>query len=137
MNDPWEGKMLSSGGKLILMNSCLSSIPTYIMRFYRLTDGQHKDMDSISEIFFVRGSNTFKYHMAKWEALATPREFGGLRIINTRIMNGCMLVKWVWRLVNKEDSLWSRILRGEYLRDKDFFSSTDSGFTVLVRVVQS
>jgi hypothetical protein len=87
--------------------------------------------------FFVRGNNTFKYHMAKWEALATPREFGGLRIINTRIMNGCVLVKWVWRLVNKEDSLWSRILRGEYLRDKDFFSSTDSGFTVLVRVVQS
>jgi hypothetical protein len=39
-----------------------------------------------------------------------PREFGGLGIINTRIMNECLLVKWIWRLVNKEDSLWYRIL---------------------------
>jgi hypothetical protein len=40
--DPWQGKVLSS--KLILVNSCLTSIPTYIMGFYRLTDDQHREM---------------------------------------------------------------------------------------------
>jgi hypothetical protein len=31
--EPWQGKLLSSGGRLILVNSYLSSIPTYLMGF--------------------------------------------------------------------------------------------------------
>jgi hypothetical protein len=27
--DPWKGKHMSSGGKLILTNSCLTSLPIY------------------------------------------------------------------------------------------------------------
>jgi hypothetical protein len=64
--DPWQGRLMSSGGRLILVNSCLSSIPTYIMGFYHLTDGQHEELDSIRIRFFWQGgSKTFKYHMAK------------------------------------------------------------------------
>lgn len=29
--DPWKGKFLTSGGKQILTNTCLSSIPIYIV----------------------------------------------------------------------------------------------------------
>jgi hypothetical protein len=65
--------------------------------------------------------------MTKWEAIATPREFGGLEIINTRLINDCLLVKWIWRLVKKEDSLWCKILYGKYLKGKDFFSSSGRG----------
>jgi hypothetical protein len=45
--------------------------------------------------FFGREAPTFKYHMAKWKWLATPKEFGGLGIIDTRRMNDCPLVKWI------------------------------------------
>jgi hypothetical protein len=31
---PWKGKIMSSGGRLILSNSCLASLPTYMMGFY-------------------------------------------------------------------------------------------------------
>jgi hypothetical protein len=78
--------------------------------------------------------------MTKWEAIATPREFGGLEIINTRLINDCLLVKWIWRLVKKEDSLWCKILYGKYLKGKDFFSSSGrggGGFKVLERFAQS
>lgn len=37
--DPWKGKNLTSGGRLILTNSCLSSLPTYTMGFYRIPAG--------------------------------------------------------------------------------------------------
>jgi hypothetical protein len=50
--DPWQGRLISSGGRLILVNSCLSSISSYIMGFYRLTDGHHDEMDSIRKRFF-------------------------------------------------------------------------------------
>lgn len=32
--DPWRGKFLTSGGRQILTNTCLSSIPLYCMGFY-------------------------------------------------------------------------------------------------------
>jgi mannosylglycoprotein endo-beta-mannosidase len=34
--DGWKGGSLSYGGKLILLNACLSSIPTYDMSMYLL-----------------------------------------------------------------------------------------------------
>ena len=37
--DPWKGKHLTSRGKHILTNSCLSSIPIYCMGFYYLQMG--------------------------------------------------------------------------------------------------
>jgi hypothetical protein len=47
------------------VNSCLSSIPTYMMGFYHLSDGQHRELDTIrSRFFWQGGGRVFKYHMA-------------------------------------------------------------------------
>jgi hypothetical protein len=103
------------------VNSCLSSILVYMMGFYHLIDGQHKKMDSIRGRFFWQGGGKkFKYHMDKWDSLTVPREFGGLEILNTRMMNDCLLAKWIWRIVNREDPLWCRILYKKYMQGKDF-----------------
>jgi hypothetical protein len=48
-------------------------------------------------------------------------------IINTRRMNDCLLVKWIWKIINKEDSLWCQLLHKKYLNDFDFFSSRSQG----------
>jgi hypothetical protein len=49
--DPWKGKHLTSRGRQILTNTCLSSISIYYMGFYWLTDGSHKKMDNIRASF--------------------------------------------------------------------------------------
>jgi hypothetical protein len=65
--DPWKGKFMTSGGKLILTNSCLTNLPMYIMGFYMLPKGVHDKMDMIRSKFFWQGAgDTLKYHMAKW-----------------------------------------------------------------------
>jgi hypothetical protein len=77
--NPWQGKLMSSGGRMVLVNSCFSSILTYIMGFYRLTDGQHEEFNSIRGKFFWQGGGkAFKYHMANWESIIVPRDFGGI-----------------------------------------------------------
>ena len=38
---PWTGKHLSSGGRLVLTNSSLSSMPTYIMGMFLLPETTH------------------------------------------------------------------------------------------------
>ena len=117
---PWKGKHLSSGGRLILTNSSLSSMPTYTMGMFLLQDGVHKQMDTIRSQFFWRGdSEKFKYHMMKWENVRLPKDFGGLGITNTRIFNESILMKWVWRLyASSEDDLCCQLLKQKYLKRK-------------------
>ena len=73
--DPWKGKHLSAGGKLVLTNSCLSSLPIYTMNFYLLPKGFHHEMDSVRGNFFWQGAqDVFKYHMAGWTTLSRPKD---------------------------------------------------------------
>ena len=97
--DPWKGKFMSSGGKLILTNSCLTNLPMYTMGFYMLPKGSHAKMDFIRSKFFWQGAgDTFKYHMAKWISMCKPKIHGGLGIINTYLMNQCLITKWIWKI---------------------------------------
>jgi len=50
--DPWKGRNLSLGGRLVLTNSCLSSLPMYTMGFYLLPKSVHLEMDQIRSNFF-------------------------------------------------------------------------------------
>jgi hypothetical protein len=100
---PWKGKNLSSGGRLVLINSSLSSMPIYSMGMFLLNEETHHKMDSIRSKFFWRGDrDKFKYHMMKWENVCLPKDFGGLGMTNIRILNEALLLKWVWKLYNSE-----------------------------------
>jgi len=126
--DPWKGRLLTSGGRQILTNSCLSSIPLYCMGFYWLQDGVHKKMDSIRANFLWQGTeDKFRYHMAKWEMVSRPKDQGGLGIINTRLMNDCLLVKWIWKILLEPDELWFKLLKAKYMSNSNFFSSKSRG----------
>lgn len=50
--EPWQGKLLASGGRLTLVNDCLTNIPIYLMGFYLLQDGAHDKMDRVRSHFF-------------------------------------------------------------------------------------
>jgi hypothetical protein len=92
----WKRKNYSSGWRLILTNSCLTSLPFFTMGFYLLPLGTHRDRDSVRARFFWRGvGEEFKYHMARWPALCRPKDLGELGIINTQILNECLMTKSV------------------------------------------
>jgi hypothetical protein len=125
---PWKGKNMSSGGRAILSNSSLASLPTYTMGFYLLPLGSHRRMDTSRSRFFWRGAEgDFKYHMVKWKAVCRPKQLGGLGIINTRVLNECLLVKWIWKLYNQKDRLWVRLLTAKYMKDGDSFFCKKKG----------
>jgi hypothetical protein len=76
--DGWKGGSLSYGGKLILINACLSSIPTYAMSMYLLPKTVIKRMDKTREkIFWQGGSVKKKYFLDKWAVISKPKKKGG------------------------------------------------------------
>jgi hypothetical protein len=50
--EPWWGKFMSSGGRLILSNACLANLPTYAMGLFLLQDGIHAKFDSHRARFY-------------------------------------------------------------------------------------
>jgi hypothetical protein len=66
--------------------------------------------------------------MVKWHVVCRPKEFGRLGIINTQILNECLMTKWIWKLYNQKDYLWARLVRGKYMQSEDLFRSrSDNG----------
>jgi hypothetical protein len=118
----WQCEYLSSGGKSILLESCLSSIPLYTMGVYQLYEGNHQQMDTFRSRFFWQGtSKKRKYHMVQWDVLNKPKEFGGLGFTDTRVMNVCLLCKWIDRLERDDNSLCCSLLKKKYLGNKSIF----------------
>jgi hypothetical protein len=44
---------------------------------------------------------------------------GGLGIVDTKLMNMCLMVKWFWKLHVHEEGLWVDIIRNKYLLSND------------------
>jgi hypothetical protein len=118
----WQCDYLSSGGKSVLIDSCLSSIPMYTMGVYQLYEGNYQNLDSIKSRFFWQGfGKKRKYHMVKWEALARPKEAGGLGFMDVRAMNISLLAKWIDKLERGDNSICCNLLRRKYLGEKSIF----------------
>ena len=60
--------------------------------------------------------------MVKWETLATPKGVGGLGFADTRIMNKCLLSKWIFKLQRRDGNICCNLLRKKYPGTKSFFS---------------
>jgi hypothetical protein len=87
----WKGKHLSSGGRLVLINSVLSSLPLYMMSFFEVPRKVLWKMDYLrSRFFWQSDQEKKKYRLTKWNILCQPKDTGAweLRILIFRI-NAC------------------------------------------------
>ena len=114
----WKGKLLSVGGRLVLINSVLSSLPMFMLSFFKIPKGVLKKLDYYRSRFFWQcDDHQKKYRLAKWSILSTPKCVGGLGITNLEFQNICLLSKWLFELLN-EEGMWQTILKRKYLGNK-------------------
>jgi hypothetical protein len=79
----WKAKYLSYGGRLVLLNSVLSSLHMFMMSFFEIPKGVLKKLDQFRSRFFWQGSNKkYKYRLARWGILCRPKDQGGLEILD-------------------------------------------------------
>jgi hypothetical protein len=114
----WQGRYLSLGGRLTLINSSLSNIPLYMLSLYLAPSAVLKKMDTFRKRFlWCGGNNIKKYHLVKWDTVCTEKNKGGFGILNLRWMNISLLTKWLWKL-EMEEGLWQTIVRKKYMKGK-------------------
>jgi hypothetical protein len=114
----WRAKHLSYGGRLILLNSVLSSLPMFMMSFFEISKRVLDRLDYYRSRFFWQGNgNKQIYCLAKRDILCRPKDQGGLGIANLWTKNKCLLSKWLFKLLN-ENGMWQTLLRNKHLSSK-------------------
>uniref|UniRef100_A0A2N9I5C4 Reverse transcriptase domain-containing protein n=1 Tax=Fagus sylvatica TaxID=28930 RepID=A0A2N9I5C4_FAGSY len=111
----WKQIYLSKGGRLTLIKSTLSNLPTYFLSLFPIPAAVAKRIEQIQRNFLWGSSmEKGKFHLVKWDQLCRPYSNGGLAIKNLRQFNEALLGKWLWRFGVERDALWRRVVMEKY-----------------------
>ena len=111
----WKRMYLSKGGRLTLIKSTLSSLPTYFLSLFPIPAAVAKRIDKIQRNFLWGSSEEdVKFHLVKWDLICSPYTNGGLAIKNLRLFNEALLGKWLWRYGVEREALWRQVIREKY-----------------------
>ncbi len=124
----WKALSLSRGGRLVLLNSVLSSIPAYFCSIFKLSVWVTKSIDKIRRDFFWKAKKLFNgFHcLVKWDHVCRPKKLGGIGIQNLRSKNSALLMKGLWSFYNARSLPWVRLLVQKHCRFRSPTSATVS-----------
>ena len=77
--DSWKKAFLSLGGRITLIHSCLSHIPSYFLSLFRIPVSVAKRLEKLKRDFLWSGVGEGKKdHLLRWEVACKSKEQGGL-----------------------------------------------------------
>ena len=106
---------LSKGGRLTLLKSTLSSLPTYYLSLFTIPLAVADKLERIQRNFLWRSSEEcFKHSLVAWEKVFSPLEMGDLGVRKLVHFNQALLGKWLLRFGQEGTHLWLRVIATKY-----------------------
>ena len=111
----WKKSFLSRGGRLTLIQSVLSSLPTYYLSLFKAPITVITSLEKLMRNFFWEGGDLVGGdHLVRWEKVCQAKENGGLGIGNLEMRNNALLLKWLWRFPKESHLLWYKVIRSKF-----------------------
>ncbi|GKA63921.1 RNA-directed DNA polymerase, eukaryota [Tanacetum coccineum] len=108
----WKVKTLSIGGRYTLLKSVLGSSPLYHMSIFKTPKGVLKEMEGIRSKFFNGNDpKERKITWVAWQKVLASKVQGGLGVSSFFALNRALLIKWYWRFLSNDGSLWSHVIQ--------------------------
>jgi hypothetical protein len=106
--------------RLQLVNSVISSLPTYFMCTLSLSKTVVAIIDKFRKNCLWRGCdiNAKGYNLAAWEMVTAPKNKGGLGVKNLYLQNDALLLKHIHKFFNKVDVPWVHLIWSTYYKHK-------------------
>jgi hypothetical protein len=106
---------LSYGDRLVLVNSVLSSLPTYFMLSLQLPVGILDVIDRARRHCLWRKKDKTKVQsLAAWDMICKPKDKGGLGILNLSVQNNALLLKHLHKFYNHDSTPWVQLIWDSY-----------------------
>ena len=111
----WEAKVLSKGGRLVLLRSVLSAIPTFYLSVFKVPTTIEQRLSGLKWRFFWRGSKEGRgLALLAWDDICTLTDQGGLGVPHLNTMNVALLTKWVKRIIGPKEDVIRSVMRDRY-----------------------
>nr|GFA06403.1 RNA-directed DNA polymerase, eukaryota [Tanacetum cinerariifolium] len=99
----------------LFLKSVLGASPLYSMSIFKAPKGVLKELEAVRRQFFYgSGHLDNKITWAAWNKILASKQKGGLGVSSFHALNRALLLKWVWRFVSQDGSLWSRVIQAIY-----------------------
>ena len=113
----WTSRSLSFAGRLQLISSVLYSIQTYWCSMFIIPKFTCYKIEQIFSGFLWSGTDV-NARRAKvgWKSLCLPKEEGGIGLRRVKDWNDATIMKHIWNLFYRKDSIWVAWVREVLLR---------------------
>lgn len=105
----WKALLLSTAGRVVLVNAVLDGLQTYAMGAMVLPPSVLKQLDARRRAFLWTGTDTASgaQCLVAWEDVCRDKEDGGLGVARLDTRNACQLLKLLHRLHHSGNSAWA------------------------------
>jgi len=110
----WKSRFLSYEGHLTLLKSVLTSLPVYVLSFFKVASCIISSLNLCLIFFWVGVRITKKIPWINWNTVCLRKEYGWLGVRHLREFNLCLLGKWCWRMLVDRGGYWYRVLAARY-----------------------
>ncbi|XP_010481146.1 PREDICTED: uncharacterized protein LOC104759984 [Camelina sativa] len=116
----WSVRLLSKGGKEVMVKSVATAVPTFVMSCYRLPKTITSKLTSaVANFWWSTNGQSGGMHWIAWERLCCSKQLGGLGFKSVDDFNTALLAKQLWRLLEYPDFLFARVFKSRYYRNSD------------------
>ncbi|XP_019264258.1 PREDICTED: uncharacterized protein LOC109241890 [Nicotiana attenuata] len=114
-----SARMLSYAGRLQLIKSVLFGVQTYWAQIFLIPKKIMKMLEAVCRTFLSTGSTEISRNaLIAWDKICQPKSTGGLNVINMRTWNKAAVMKHLWALAMKKDTLWIRWAHIYYIKNR-------------------
>lgn len=111
----WQNRKLSMGGRLILLNSVLSSLPFYWFSMAIVPLTIFHMIRKMLFNFLWRGLSNYQgCHLVLWDIISRPILYGGWGVRNLYVVHKALHMKSLWRALF-DGGLWGKLIRDKYI----------------------
>jgi hypothetical protein len=111
----WRGRLLAYSSRLVLIKTCLASIPVYLLSFLKFPKWAIKLLESqMTHCLWNNTADCHRYHLASWKHVMMLKEYGGLGVPDLRELNLCLLGSWIKRCSVDDGKIWKNLVDFKY-----------------------
>ncbi|VFQ75989.1 unnamed protein product [Cuscuta campestris] len=121
----WTTKHLSYAGRARLINTVLYGVIFFWCRIFLLPDNVMKKIMALYRNFLWSSTPDYKKcPLVSWDEVCLPKQEGGLGLKNLLKWNQACLMKLLWDIANKKDTLWVKWIHNKYLKGSSVWDYT-------------